>query len=273
MRQETSEYHKPTYSIGSIDNVLKTIHILRDFGSTRLSDVAKTLGVADSTAHRIMAMLIYHGFAVQDDHRRYWAGPAMYSPVISSERLRVVEELAQPSIDALVAELHETVSLCTRIGEHSRVLLSVAPKFSDHVPERTGNVLMAHVSAAGRALLALLPEEQVERLYQSRAAETRGSILSDHDYRILLSELEATRRRGYSRCVDAINTGISAIAVPVAPPNTPPVAIVVSTPTPRLPALYRDPSRLRLLFKARDELTAALKSDNVLTEDSAEFIA
>ncbi|MGO4247575.1 IclR family transcriptional regulator [Paenarthrobacter sp. RAF54_2] len=273
MRQEISEYHKPTYSIGSIDNVLKTIHILRDFGSTRLSELAKILGVADSTAHRIMAMLTYHGFAVQDDHRRYWAGPAMYTPVISSEKVRAVQELAQPIIDTLVAEFRETVSLCTRIGEHSRVLLSVAPEFSDHVPERTGNVMMAHVSAAGRALLALLPQEQVERLYQSKAAESRGSILSERDYAILLSELEATRKRGYSRCVDAINSGISAIGVPVAPPNTPPVAIVISTPTPRLPALYRDPGRLRLLFHARDELTAALRSDSVLAEDSVEFIA
>jgi DNA-binding IclR family transcriptional regulator len=268
----TSAYQKPTYSIESIDNALKTIHILRDFGSTRLSDVAEILGVADSTAHRIMAMLVYHGFAVQDDHRRYCAGPAMFTPVITSDRSRTVQELARPAIEALTAQLDESVSLCTRVGAHTRVLLSVVPEDPDHVPERTGNVLYAHLSAAGRALLALLPDSQVERLYHSNAAETRGTYLSDRDYGILLNELELTRKRGYSRCVDAINMGISAIGLPVAPPRTPPLAVVVSTPTPRLAALYRDPERLDLIFAVRDQLTATLTAAEVPEDDPAGLI-
>jgi DNA-binding IclR family transcriptional regulator len=271
MRQVTSEYHKPTYAIGAIDNVLKTIHLLRDFGSTRLSDVAAFLGVADSTAHRIMAMLVYHGFAVQDDHRRYWAGPAMFTPVIRSERSRTVQKLARPSLEALATEFDESISLSTRIGAHVRVLLSVTANDSNHAPERTGNVLFAHVSAAGRALLALLPEAQVERLYQSNAAETRGTNLSEHDYAVLLKELEATRTRGYSRCVDAINPGISAIAVPVTPLNTPPLAIVVSTPTPRLSQVYTDAKRMDQLFEVRDTLTATLASDDPDDDSAADL--
>jgi len=273
MEQVTSEYHKPTYSIESIDNALKTIHILRDFGSTRLSDVAMILGVSDSTAHRIMAMLVYQGFAVQDDHRRYCAGPAMFTPVISSERSRAVQEKARPSIEALTTELEESISLSTRVGAHTRVLLSVVPNGTEHVPERTGNVLHAHVSAAGRALLALLPEAHLERLYQSNAAETRGTHLSKHDYAVLLKELESTRKRGYSRCVDAINMGISAIGLAVAPANTPHLAIVVSTRTPQLAALYRNQGKMRRLFDVRDELTAILASDDAYDENSSEEIA
>jgi DNA-binding IclR family transcriptional regulator len=268
----TSPYQRPTYSIESIDNALKTIHILRDFGSARLSDVAEILGVADSTAHRIMAMLVYHGFAVQDDHRRYCAGPAMFTPVITSDRSRTVQELARPTIEALTSELDESVSLCTRVGAHTRVLLSVVPEAADHVPDRTGNVLYAHVSAAGRALLALLPDSQVERLYHSKAAETRGTFLSEHDYGVLLGELEMTRKRGYSRCVDAINVGISAIGVPIAPARTPPLAVVVSTPTPRLAALYRSPERLNRIFAVRDELTTTLASAEELDDDPAGLV-
>lgn len=261
MKQETSEYRKPTYSIDSVDNALRTIHILRDFGSTRLSDLADILGVSESTAHRVMAMLVYHGFAVQDDQRRYCAGPALYTPVISSERSHAVQDRARPGIAVLTAELAESVSLCTRVGAHTRVLLSMAPDNDDHVPVRTGNVLLAHVSAAGRALLALLPDEHVERLYHSNAAETRGTRLSDHDYAVLRRELELTRTRGYSRCVDAINTGISAIGVAVAPHGVPPLAIVVSMQTARLAGLYSDRERMGRVFEARDELSVLLAAD------------
>lgn len=252
------EYQKPTYSVNSIDNALRAIHILRDFGSARVSDVAKVLGIADSTAHRIMAMLVFHGFAVQDDQRRYCAGPALSAPVISSEVARDIQKLAHPTIEALARDYAETVCLATRVGVHTRVLLSVEPADPDHVPERTGNVLPAHLSAAGRALLALLPEAQVESLYRSPAAEARGSRLSDREYRILLDELENTRKRGFARCAESINKGISAIAVPVTSPHSPPVTIVVSTPSHRLIELYRTPERRSLLFNARDDLVATL---------------
>ncbi|WP_236792192.1 IclR family transcriptional regulator [Amycolatopsis sp. GM8] len=273
MTLDAFEYHKPSYPIDSVDNALRAIHILRDFGSTRVSDVARILGVADSTAHRIMSMLVYQGFAVQDDQRRYCAGPAMSTPVIVSDWTRVTLELAYPVLDALAAELDENVCLAARLGVHTRVLFSVGPHDGDHVPERTGNVLLAHLSAAGRALLALLPEAQIENLYRGQAAEARGFSLSDTDYRILLDELEDTRQRGFSRCSETINRGISGIAVPVTSPHTPPVAIVVTTPPARLRGLYQDPRRLNRILQARDDVRAALASETTHAEQVSELIA
>ncbi|MCE0764184.1 helix-turn-helix domain-containing protein [Pseudonocardia kujensis] len=271
--QGNLEYHRPAYAVNSIDNALRAIHILRDFGSARISDVAKVLGVADSTAHRIMAMLVFHGFAVQDDDRRYRAGPALSAPVISSELARDIQELALPTLGALANRYGETVCLATRVGVHTRVLVSAEPEDPDHVPERTGNVLPAHLSAAGRALLALLPVEKVEHLYRSTAAEARGSRLSDREYRILLAECDSTRRRGFSLCLENINKGISAVAVAVTSPRTPPVAIVVSTPAGRLVELYRTPERRAPLFDARDELAATLALKLELREPPSPLIA
>jgi len=244
--------------VNSIDNALRAIHILRDFGSARVSDVAKVLGVADSTAHRIMAMLVFHGFAVQDDDRRYCAGLALSAPVISSQLARDIQELSLSTLVALKDDFGETVCLAVRVGVHTRVLVSVEPEDHDHVPERTGNVLPAHLSAAGRALLALLPTEKLEQLYRSADADAPGFRLSDDAYRVLLHECDTTRRRGFALCRESINKGISAVAVPVASPRTPPIAVVVSTPTERVVELYRRPERRNLLFDARDELVATL---------------
>ena len=59
---------RPTYSIEAVDNALQLLQLLRDGGALRLKDAAEELGVAPSTAHRLLAMLVYRGFAVAMPH-------------------------------------------------------------------------------------------------------------------------------------------------------------------------------------------------------------
>ena len=49
---------RPTYSIEAVDNALQLLQLLRDGGTLRLKDAAEELGVAPSTAHRLLAMLV-----------------------------------------------------------------------------------------------------------------------------------------------------------------------------------------------------------------------
>lgn len=67
---------RPSYALDSVDNALRLLQMLRDVGALRLKDAAEELGTAPSTAHRLLAMLVYRGFAVQDEKRRYHPGPA-----------------------------------------------------------------------------------------------------------------------------------------------------------------------------------------------------
>src|SRR5882762_3990405 len=53
---------QPAYPIASVDNALRLIRLFDDRDSLRLTDACSYLGVAHSTAHRLLAMLIYHGF-------------------------------------------------------------------------------------------------------------------------------------------------------------------------------------------------------------------
>ncbi len=68
---------KPAYLLESVDNALRLLQMLRDVGAVRLNQAANELGIARSTAHRLLAMLVYRGFAVQDEKRIYHPGPAM----------------------------------------------------------------------------------------------------------------------------------------------------------------------------------------------------
>ena len=69
---------EPAYPIASVDNALRLIRLFNDRDSLRLADACSYLGVAHSTAHRLLAMLIHHGFVQQDPQSRtYRPGPTL----------------------------------------------------------------------------------------------------------------------------------------------------------------------------------------------------
>ena len=61
-----SERTPPAYPITSVDNALKLLLTFRDRPQLALSDASAYLGVAHSTAHRLLAMLAYHDFVRQE---------------------------------------------------------------------------------------------------------------------------------------------------------------------------------------------------------------
>src|SRR5690606_208376 len=68
----------PRYPLASVDHALRIIEMLRAQPAMRLSDVARELGVANSTAHRLLSTLAHRGFIVQQQGtRRYLPGPAL----------------------------------------------------------------------------------------------------------------------------------------------------------------------------------------------------
>ena len=67
----------PPYAIASVDHALRAAAMLQLEDGLTVSQVAERLGVARSTAHRLLAMLVYRDFAVQDEDRVYRAGPVL----------------------------------------------------------------------------------------------------------------------------------------------------------------------------------------------------
>ena len=68
----------PQYPIESVDNALKVLLLLDERPELRLTEVSEHLGVASSTAHRLLAMLQYRGFVHQDRATKaYRPGPAL----------------------------------------------------------------------------------------------------------------------------------------------------------------------------------------------------
>jgi DNA-binding IclR family transcriptional regulator len=217
------------YTIESVDNALKLILMLQAEGSVRLSQAAKELGVARSTAHRLLGTLIGRGFAVQDERRRYLPGPAIsMSPsltTLSPGRLRTV---AHPYLQSLSKRLGETVHLMIREGVRVQFLDSVESLQALRIGSRIGVILPAHVTSGGKAMLAELDRDDIVRLYRNEP--------DPPDLMPLLRSLTSVRQRGYGTNVGESERGVTAVGVRVQVYDASSVvAVTVSAPSFRLP--------------------------------------
>jgi len=121
---ESSSGGAPPYAIESVDNALRLLLLVRRDGGIRVSAAADELGVARSTAHRLLAMLKYREFVVQDSDRRYVPGSALRS--MGSESLeRALPQIARPHMIALSKAVGETVNLMTRLDTQVRFVESI----------------------------------------------------------------------------------------------------------------------------------------------------
>ncbi len=188
----------PRYPIESVDNALTLLRMLAGRESIGVTEASEHLGVARSTAHRLLAMLQHHGFVRQDPvQKRYAAGPALVELGLAALRDVDIRAQARPVLERLVAETGETAHLVVLSEANILFLDCVEGQMALRAGSRTGQTLPAHCTAAGKALLAELPEERLRELYprERLAAVTSRSIRSRA---ALLHELEEVRGRGYA---------------------------------------------------------------------------
>jgi IclR family transcriptional regulator, acetate operon repressor len=225
----------PAYPIESVDNALRLLRMLRERSEVRVSDASREIGVARSTAHRLLAMLQHHGFVQQDAaSRAYVAGPALLDFALAMLRDRDIRSHARPFLEALSRVTGETVHLIVLQGRDVLFLDCVESTKTVRVGNRTGLVLPAHCTSAGKALLAALTGERLRALYpEERLPGLTGRSIRSRTR--LERELAAVRRRGYATNVGETEDEIGSLGVLVRDrQGSPRAALSVAVPLSRL---------------------------------------
>ncbi|MFD2357078.1 IclR family transcriptional regulator [Nonomuraea ferruginea] len=192
--------NRPSYAIESVDHALHLATLLQQEGPLRLSDVAERLGVSRSTAHRLLAMLVYRDFAEQDSDRRYRAGPVLRPAPVSEAPVTLLRTVARPHLERMVAHVRESANLVVRAGAEVRFVDTVECDNVLRVGDRTGRSLLAHLTSGGKAILALLPPAELAQLYADEAELAR-----------VRRDLAAVRRRGVAINDQRTETGLTAV--------------------------------------------------------------
>ncbi len=218
--------NRPAYAIESVDHALRLATLLQQEGPLGVSEAARRLGVARSTAHRLLAMLVYRDFAVQDDRRRYVAGPALGRRV-PTEPAAALRGLALPHLRALTERVDETSNLTVLVGDHVRFVVTVEAARVLRVGDREGRTLPAHLASGGKAVLATRTDAEVLALY----ADRHPPVV---DTAALLRELRRVRRRGVALHDRGTEPGVTALGRVVrGPRGAPSAAVSLAMPTSR----------------------------------------
>lgn len=204
---------RPPYAIASVDHALRLAAMLQLEGEMTVSEAANRLDVARSTAHRLLAMLVYRDFAVQDDDKVYRAGPVLELAAHSPSTASRLRQVALPHLQRLVDLLGESANVAVRAGDTARFIASVESPQSLRVGSREGMVFPAHRTTAGLLLLSTLSEEELGTLYtRDRYADRPGDL---PDPRELRTELAKVRRNGFALNDGRSERGVVAVGVPV----------------------------------------------------------
>lgn len=223
------------YAVESVINAAQILLMLRKSRELQVGQVADDLGVARSTAHRLLRTLQSQNLLFQAATRRpYTAGPALVEIAASVVGAVSLKDRARPRLEQLVQEVGETIHLLVMRDTEVIFIDGVEGRHAIRAATRIGERELAHVSAAGKMLLSELPEEEIDRRYPDEVL-TGGTDSALHTKVALKTELVKVRERGYALNLSESEAGLCAIAVAVRDQSDRVIgAISVSGPSMRL---------------------------------------
>lgn len=184
-----------------INSVLKAIRVMELFTPENpritLSDISQQLGIPKSTAHNLLNTLVSEGYIEKTDNNQYALGTAV---IALTQKVRVnveVRDRAAPLLRELADLCDESVYLTIRDGDYALYIYAI--ESSQRLLARTaiGDRANLHCTSVGKAILAYLPDEQVDAVIERAGLPrfTKRTITSPEH---LKTELDQTRKRGYS---------------------------------------------------------------------------
>jgi DNA-binding IclR family transcriptional regulator len=257
-RPEEPVRKPPTYAIASVDHALRLAAMLQLEGTVTVAAAAERIGVARSTAHRLLQMLVYRDFAVQDGVRAYHAGPVLQLAEHSRSQTSLLRSAALPHMHRLVDVLAESVNLVVRTGASVRFIASIESSQVLRVGSREGMVFPAHRTSGGLLLLAQLDADRLaEALGRSPHGELESAPADGLDLAGLTAELAQIARQGFAVNLERSERGVVAVGVPVRGGD----GAVVAALSVSLPSVRYDAEQLPRLVAVLSEAAGAVERD------------
>lgn len=203
--------------IQSADRVCDILEHLRESGSTTVSKLADAIGLTTGTTHTYLATLETRGL-VQKDDGEYRLGLELLPYGEHVRRQNDLYRVAKTDVSQLAHDSNATTHLMTEYDGRLVVLHeafgenAIGTEFHSKKRERLQTHL--HCTAAGKAILAHLPDYRVAEIVHTRGLISYTSTtITDIDE--LAAELETIRERGFALNDQERIQGIRAVGAPI----------------------------------------------------------
>ena len=212
--------------VKSVMKALEILELLNREAELGISEMADRLGWDKSTVYRLVATLKEKGYVNQNPANQKYANSMKLFEMGNS----VVERLGfrrkcQPYLEELAMRTHETVNLAIQDGSEIIYIDKIESMATIKVDLAIGKRLPMYCTGLGKAILAWLPEEEVDLLLQEEhfTAHTANTVTSLNE---LKKQLVQIRQKGYSLDDEEYVMGLKCVASPVWNHQGKPVAAV-----------------------------------------------
>ncbi len=222
-----------------LSSVATAIALLKAFSEDEveigISSLAKRLGVAKSTVHRLAVTLVAEGMLEQNpENERYRLGIALFGlGALVRQRMDVSSE-ARPHLFALRESTGETVHLAILDGSEIMYVYNLESPQAIRMRSDIGVRKPAFCTAEGLAMLAFQPPSLIQDIV-TRGLEPRTPKTNTNP-EALRKALERVRQQGYAVEDQESEVGMRSIAAPIRNAAGEVVAAIgVAGPVQRLP--------------------------------------
>ncbi len=201
-----------------LSSVATAIRLLKAFSEDEveigISALARRLGLAKSTVHRLAVTLVSEGLLEQDrETARYQLGIALFRLGALVRRRMTVSNEARPFLYDLRETVNESVHLAILDETEIMYVYNLESTHAIRMRSDIGVRKPAYCTAEGQAILAFAPDETVARVIASGlAARTPKTITSPEKFG---KELALTRQRGCAIEDEESEVGMVSIAAPI----------------------------------------------------------
>ncbi len=202
---------------------------------TGITAIAEATALPKATVHRILQTLVARKVMLQDESGACMMGPAVLNWTDGFRTRVALPSLAQPILRNLWKQTRETIHLTVYDGDQAYYVDKLASPHPVGMRSRIGVSLCLYSTAAGRAILASLPEEELRRYLASTSleAKTQNTVCTEEG---LLQVICQARTEGYAVENEENEIGIRCIGAAVlrGSERRPFGAVSVSVPAYRL---------------------------------------
>ncbi len=197
----------------AVDKAVRVLDYLSNRSGATFSQIYQDVGLPKSTASSLLTSLVAHGL-LRLEKDRYFLGIRLYSLGQKAEEEFDIKRLAMEHLEQLRDATQLTCHLGVLDGASAIYLAKLESRGAIIVRSWVGKKLSLYSSGLGKALLAWLPDEEVDRLVPDEKLKvfTETTIPTRTALKTELAEIKA-RGWSYDNAEDCI--GVYCVAAPI----------------------------------------------------------
>jgi len=198
-------------TVSSDERMLDIIEALKEQTAAGVTEIADAVDMPKSTVHVHLSTLKERGYVVQDDAQKYRLSLRFLDMGMMVQETQEMYEEVLPKLDELAAETDEKAWWTVEENGKAVFIAKSVGKHGIQTNARIGHHIELYQLAAGKAILANLPDDR------------REAILDSYDYPLgdgktraeLEADLEEIQDRGVAYGSEQFLQGVSGVGVPL----------------------------------------------------------